>query len=335
MMSLKPTFTVLAVGLAVGLSGAADAAWQPVKPIEFIATAGPGGGTDNFARAVQGIITKHKFIEQPIVVVNKGGGSGAEGYTYTKAMAGDPYKVVFGTSNAWTQPMVSKVAYRHTDLTPIAAMVQDEFLLWVKQDAPYQNVQDFVKAIATKPSGDFKMGGAQSKDTDETLTRMIDKAAKVKFTYIPFKSGAEAAVQLAGGHIDSHVNNPSESIGQWKGSTQRPLCAFSPQRLPDGPKVTQTQNWHDIPTCVESGLDIPQFQQPRTVWLPGKVTPDQAAFYVDLMKKVQSTPEWKEYIERTSQTDTFLTGDAFSKFITEDTERTRKIAADEGWLVSN
>ena len=334
-MSLKPKFAAIACGLAICVSRAADAAWQPVKPIEVVATAGPGGGTDNFARAVQSIITKHKLVEQPIVVTNKGGGIGAEGYTYTKAMAGDPYKVVFGTSNAWTQPMVSKVADNYTDLTPIAAMVQDEFLLWVKQDAPYQNATDFLKAVAAKPAGEFKMGGAQSKDTDETLTRMIDKAGSVKFTYIPFKSGAEAAVQLAGGHIDSHVNNPSESIGHWKGSTQRPLCAFSPQRLPDGPKVTATQNWHDIPTCVESGLNIPQFQQPRTVWLPGKVTPEQAAFYVDLMQKVQSTPEWKEYIERTSQTDTFLTGDAFSKFIKEDIERTRKIAADEGWLVAN
>ena len=334
-MSRKTTFAAIAFGLAIGLTGAANAAWQPAKPIEFIATAGPGGGTDNFARAVQNIITRYKLVEQPIVVVNKAGGSGAEGYTYAKAMAGDPYKVVFGTSNAWNQPMVSKVAYNYTDLTPIAAMVQDEFLLWVKQDAPHQNVQDFMKAVAAKPPGDFRMGGAQSKDTDETLTRMIDKAAKVKFVYIPFKSGAEAAVQLAGGHIDAHVNNPSESIGQWKGSTQRPLCAFSPQRLPDGPKVTSTQNWHDIPTCAESGLAISQFQQPRTVWLPGKVTADQTAFYVDLMKKVQATPEWKEYIERTSQTDTFLTGDAFSKFIKDDIERTRKVAADENWLISN
>ena len=67
---------------------AAPAAWQPTKPIEFIATAGPGGGTDNFARAVQNIITKYKLVEQPIVVVNKAGGSGAEGYTYTKAHGG-------------------------------------------------------------------------------------------------------------------------------------------------------------------------------------------------------------------------------------------------------
>jgi tripartite-type tricarboxylate transporter receptor subunit TctC len=337
-MSLKsmsqPIGIVMAIAITATLSGTAIAAWQPAKPIEFVATAGPGGGTDNFARAVQNIITKHKLVEQPIVVTNKAGGSGAEGFTYVKAMAGDPYKVVFGTSNAWNQPMVSKVAFKHTDLTPIAAMVQDEFLLWVKQDAPYQNVTDYLKAVAAKP-GDFKMGGAQSKDTDEVLTRLIDKAAKVKFTYIPFKSGAEAAVQLAGGHIDSHINNPSESIGQWKGSTQRPLCAFSPQRLPDGPKVTSTQNWHDIPTCVESGLNIPQYQQPRTVWLPGKVTAEQAAFYVDLMRKVQATPEWKEYIERSSQTDTFLTGDALSKFIAEDMARTHDVAAEEGWLLAN
>jgi putative tricarboxylic transport membrane protein len=54
-----------------------------------------------------------------------------------------------------------------------------------------------------------------------------------------------------------------------------------------------------------------------------------------LLKKVQSAPEWKEYVERTSQVDTFLTGEAFSKFIKEDVDRTHKIAVDEGWLVSH
>ncbi len=295
---------------AILLAGAAPAhaAWQPQKPIEFVATAGPGGGTDNLARAVQNIVTKYKLTDQPVVVVNKAGGSGAEGYVYGKASAGDPYKVIFGTSNAWQQPLVSKVAFNYTDLTPIAAMAQDEFLLWVKQDAPYKTATDFLKAA-------------------------IEKAAHVKFTYIPFKSGAEAAVQLAGGHIDSHVNNPSESLGQWRGGTQRPLCAFSPKRLPQGPKITATEGWSDIPTCVEQGLAISQYEQPRTVWLPGKVSADQTAFYQDLMKKVQATPEWKDYIEKTSQVDTFLTGDAFDKFIKEDLEHLKQVAAEQGWLI--
>ncbi len=321
------------LALAALVAAPAMAAWQPTKTIEFVATAGPGGGTDNLARTIQNIATKYKLTPQPIVVVNKGGGSGAEGYIYGKSQAGDPHKVIFGTSNEWQQPMVAKLAYKSTDLTPIAIMAQDEFLLWVKQDAPYKTVQDYIKAAAAKP-GEFKMGGAQSKDTDEVLTRLIEKAANLKLIYVPFKSGAEAAVQLAGGHIDSHVNNPSESLGQWKGGTQRPLCAFSPKRLPAGQKITATEGWGDIPTCVESGLNVPQFQQPRTVFLPGNVSKDQVAYYVELMKKVQATPEWKEYIERTSQTDTFLAGNDFAKFITEDSERIRKIAAENGWLVA-
>src|SRR5437868_13975612 len=242
-MSAAARSIILTAGtIAVLFAAPAAAEWRPSKPIEFVATAGPGGGTDNLARAVQNSIVKHKLTDQPVVVVNKGGGSGAEGYTYGKASAGDPYKVIFGTSNAWQQPLVSKVAFNYTDLTPVAAMAQDEFLLWVKPYAPYKTAGEFLKAAA---SSEFKMGGAQSKDTDEVLTRMIEKAAHVKFTYIPFKSGAEAAVQLAGGHIDSHINNPSESLGQWRGGTQRPLCAFSPKRLPQGPKITTSEGWSD------------------------------------------------------------------------------------------
>ena len=93
---------------------------------------------------------------------------------------------------------------------------------------------------------------------------------------------------------------PAKASVSGVAGTQRPLCAFSPKRLPTGPKITATEGWSDVPTCVEQGLDITQYEQPRTVWLPGKVTADQAAFYVDLMKKVQATPEWKDYIEKTS-----------------------------------
>jgi tripartite-type tricarboxylate transporter receptor subunit TctC len=44
-------------------AGQAQAEWKPTKSIEFVVTAGPGGGTDNFARAVQNVITKHKLID--------------------------------------------------------------------------------------------------------------------------------------------------------------------------------------------------------------------------------------------------------------------------------
>ena len=78
-MSVKSTIAAVAAASATLLAPQlATAEWKPTKPIEFIATAGPGGGTDNLARTIQSVITKHKLIDQPVVVVNKPGGSGAE-----------------------------------------------------------------------------------------------------------------------------------------------------------------------------------------------------------------------------------------------------------------
>ncbi len=312
---------------------AALAAWEPSKPVEFIVTSGPGGGTDNFARMVQSIIAKHNLMKQPIVVTNKGGGSGAEGYVYTKGADGDAHKVAFGTNNAYLLPYVAKLAFKQGDFTPVAALALDEFLLWVNGSSEYKDAKSYIEAAKAKP-GTFKMSGSQSKDTDQTLTSLIEEATGAKFIYVPFQGGSAAAVQLAGNHVQSNTNNPNENIGQWKAGMVKPLCVFSPTRLPEGPKVTGTMGWSDIPTCKEAGIPIDKFQMPRTVWMPGNVPADAAAYYADVLKKVSETPEWKDYVARTSQTGVFLTGDEFKKFIADDDAKNRKVFEREGWIVN-
>ena len=329
---LKKTPWIIATALTAAFGGIAHADWKPAKPVEFIVTSSAGGGTDNFARIVQSIISKHKLMEQPVVVTNKGGGSGAEGYVYTKVAAGDPHKLTFGTNNAYLLPYVAKLAFKPSELTPVAAMALDEFLLWVNANAPYQDAKSYVEAAKAKPQT-LKMGGSQSKDTDQTITSLIEDATGAKFIYVPFQGGGAAGVQLAGGHIDSNTNNPNENVGQWKAGAVKPLCVFSPTRLPEGPKVTATMGWSDIPTCKEAGIPIDQFQMPRTVWLPADVPQDAVAFYIEVLKKVSETPEWKEYIERTSQTDRFLAGDDFKRFIAEDDAKNKKVFEREGWIV--
>jgi Uncharacterized protein conserved in bacteria len=321
---------VAAAALTFGASAAQ--AWKPSKPIEFVVTSAAGGGTDNFARVVQSAIAKHNLIDQPIIVTNKGGGSGAEGYVYARGAAGDPHKVIFGTNNAYLLPYVAKVGFDRSTLTPVAVMALDEFLLWVNANSEFKTAKDYIEAVRAKPET-FKMGGSQSKDTDQTLVSMIEHAAGVKFIYVPFNGGGAAAVQLAGGHIDSNTNNPNENIGQWKAGQVRPLCVFSSERLPEGPKVYDNIGWSDIPLCKDEGIPIDRFQMPRTVWLPANVPADVVAFYVDVLKKVSETPEWKEYITRTVQTPRFMTGDEMAKFIAEDEEKNKKVFEREGWLV--
>ena len=323
---------VLSVAVAALATPAVAQAWKPTKPVEFVGAAGAGGGTDIFARAVQLAIQNHKLIDQPILVSNKGGGSGAETFVYIKGAAGDAHKLAFATSNLYTLPMVAKVAFKHTDFVPVAAMVFDEFLLWVKGDSPYKDYKSFT-AAAKAANGTFKMAGALSKDTDQTLTRYIEKDTGAKFIYVPYKSGGEASVQLTGGHVDSHTNNPSESVGHWQAGQVRPLCVFASQRMASGPKVTATQNWADIPTCKEQGAGIEAYQMPRTILLPPGTPKEAVEFWAGVFKKVTETPEWKEYLVKTAQTGRFMAGAEFDKFIAEDDARTRKVYQEEGWLV--
>src|SRR5215203_2154838 len=334
-MAFKRKLAVLLASGCMGLfaGSAAEAQWKPTKPVEFLGAAGAGGGTDIFNRTVQSIIQKYNLVDQPILVTPKGGGSGAEAFVYVKSAAGDPHKLVFGTSNLYTLPLVAKVAFKHADFAPVASMVFDEFILWNKGDSEWNDYKSFTDA-AKAANGTFKMAGALSKDTDQTLTRFIEKDTGAKFIYIPFKSGGEASVQLSGGHVMAHLNNTSESVGHWKAGQVKPLCVFSKERLPQGAKVTETQSWSDIPTCKEQGSGIEEYNQPRTISLPPDSPPEAATFWTGVFKKVSETPEWKQYLENTSQTGRFMAGAELKKFIDEDEVRTRKMYEEEGWLVN-
>ena len=69
---------------ACSVAGPAFAAWEPTKPVEFVVPAGTGGGADQMARLIQGIIVKHKLMKESVIVVNKSGGAGAEGFLDVK-----------------------------------------------------------------------------------------------------------------------------------------------------------------------------------------------------------------------------------------------------------
>ena len=155
----------------------------------------------------------------------------------------------------------------------------------------------------------------------------------VAFAYVPFRSGSEAAVQLAGGHVAANVNNPQENVGHWRAGTIRPLCVFSKTRLTYTDAVTAGQAWSDIPTCTEAGLPIEKYQMPRTVWLPKGVTDEQVAFYREVLAKVRDTEEWRAWLRRGSQTDAFLSGPELVDYIASDERWLRDQFAEDGWLV--
>jgi putative tricarboxylic transport membrane protein len=327
MQQNAPRIGLLLLGLLVV---APAAAWEPTKTVEFIVPAGTGGGADQMARFIQGMVAKYKLMKEPMVVINKGGGAGAEGFLDVKDAKGDPHKLIITLSNLFTTPLATQTPFNWRDLTPVEMMALDEFVLWVNSDTPYRTPKDYIAAVKAA-DGKMKMGGTGSKQEDQIITVSIEKQTGAKFTYISYRGGGEVAVQLVGKHIDSTVNNPIEAVAQWRAGSLRPLCVFDDKRMPYKQKMTKTMSWYDIPPCKDSGLNV-EYLMLRGIFMAGGVTQDQVAFYVDVLNKVRATPDWKTFMETGAFNQTVMTGKEYEAWVAHEEARHILLMKEAGFL---
>lgn len=323
--------TAMAIGLGLGAANRAHAAWEPTKPVEFVVPAGTGGGADQMARFIQGVVTKHSLMKQPMVVLNKSGGAGAEGFLDVKNDKGNAHKIVITLSNLFTTPLATAVPFNWRDMTPVAMLALDQFVLWVNEESPHKTAKAYFDAVKGGPDRSFKMAGTGSKQEDQIITVMIEKAAGKKITYVPFKGGGDVAVQLVGNHVTSTVNNPIEAENHWRAGKLRALCVFDQKPMPYKTKVTASQSWADLPTCASAGLPV-DYLMLRGIFMPPGVTQDQINFYLELMKKVRATPEWKDFMEKGAFNQTFMSGQEYFDWLGKNEFRHRELMKEAGFL---
>jgi tripartite-type tricarboxylate transporter receptor subunit TctC len=278
-------------------------------------------------------VQKHNLMAQPIVVINKSGGAGAEGFLDVKADQGNPHKIIITLSNLFTTPLATGVPFSWEDLTPVAMLALDEFVLWVNADEPYQTPQEYLDAAKAAGPGAFKMGGTGSKQEDQIITVALQEASGAEFTYVPFKGGGDVAVQLVGGHVNSTVNNPIEQVEHWRAGATRPLCVFDSERLAYTDKLTDTMAWSDVPTCKELGLDV-EYLMLRGIFMPAGVEQENVDFYIDLFTKVRETPEWQEFMSKGAFNTTFMTGDDYEAWVAKTADLHENLMTEAGFLAN-
>src|SRR5213080_3680095 len=304
------------------------AAWEPTKPIEFVVPAGTGGGADQMARVIHGIAEKHKLSPRPIIVVNKSGGAGAEGFLHVKGKKGDAHTIIITLSNLFTTPLHTGVPFSWKDLTPVARLALDQFILWVNAETPYMTAKDYIAAVkenAGKPS-QKKMGGTGSAQEDQIITIQIQQAIDgTKFTYVPFKGGGEVCVSLVGKHVDSTVNNPIECASHWKAKRVRPLAVFDTERIP-------VAEWKDIPTVKEAlGADV-HYLMLRGIFGPPSMPKEAVDWYVAFLKKVYDTPDFQKYLTDGALKPAFATGAEYVKWVEGNEQLHKELMAKGGLL---
>lgn len=318
---------VLVVALVVGVtslwSGLA-AAWQPAKPVEFNIPAGTGGGADVLARFLSPLIQKNKLSDQPFMVVNRSGGAGAEGFLHVKGKKGDPHTIIITLDNLFTTPLATGVPFNWKDLTPIARLALDYFVLWVPADSPYKTAKEYFDGVKKEP-GKFKMGGTGTKQEDQIITVQLEQAFGLKFAYVPFKGGGDVAVALVGKHVNSTVNNPAEAVSHWRAGTLRPLVVIDHERIP-------LPEWDKIPTLKEAtGADI-SYLMLRGIFGPPGISKEVQAGYVELLKKATETADFKKYLSDFALKPAFLSGADFVQWLEKKEALTKELMAKGGML---
>ena len=275
---------VTALGITATAVTAAD--WQPKKPVEFIVMAGAGGGADQIARLLQGIIEKKELSSRPFIPINKPGGSGAEALRYLQDKAGDDHTVMMTLNSFYTTPIIQPdLGVDPTEFTPIGLMAMDTFLLWVHSDQTgITDINSYVEAV--KSAGlDWKVGGTGSGQEDSVLTAMMEAEFGYEVTYIPFPGGGTVAKNLVGKQIDSTVNNPAEQMAFYEAGNSKPLIQFTGDRMPAFP---------DVPTAKELGINIEYYMQ-RSVNGPPGMSADAVNFYTGLFQEVFDSAEWQDF----------------------------------------
>ncbi len=331
--SLRAAALMALTGLLALGSLPARAAWEPTKPIEFVVPAGTGGGADQMARFIQGVVAKHKLSSQPIIVVNKAGGAGAEGFLDVKGDKANPHKIVITLSNLFTTPLATGVPFNWRDLTPVQMLALDQFILWVNEESPHKTAKAYFEAIKAQPANTFKMGGTGSKQEDQIITVMLEKAAGKKMTYIPYKGGGDVAVQLMGKHVDSTVNNPIEAESQWRAGKLRPLCVMDKDKLPYTAKLTASQAWADIPTCNSAGIPV-DYLMLRGIFMPPGVSAEQVAYYLALFGKLRALPEWKDFMDKGAFKQSSLSGPEFVDWLGKNEQLHRSLMKEAGFIAN-
>jgi tripartite-type tricarboxylate transporter receptor subunit TctC len=231
-----------------------------------------------------------------------------------KAAAGDPHRLIITLSNLFTAPLATGADFNWHDITPVQMLALDQFVLWVNAASPFKGAEDLVGALRRGPPASLSLGGTGSKQEDQIISVLLETATSTRIAYRPMKGGGDVARALAANEVDMTVNNPIEAEQLWRAGKVRPLCVFDGRRLEYTAKVAGNQSWADVPTCMSYGIPV-QYVMLRGIFTTGGATPDQVAYYNDLLDRVRALPEWQAFMERGAFRQTTMQGPAFVSWL--------------------
>ena len=291
-IGLAAATTAVALAFATG-ANAQDK--FPSRPIEVVTHAGVGGGTDITARMM--MVQAPAAFGQELVVANKTGGAGAASLAYTASRPRDGHTIMLITQTHLLTILQGRGGgVKAEDLVAVARATEDPQVLMVGKGSPYKTAKEFLEASKTKA---LKYGTTHVGGVDHlAVIGFAKKAGLATPTVVPFRGGADIALNLVGGNLDAALLNYGEAESQIKAGEVRPLLTLAADRLPAIP---------DVPTAKEIGIDASYATTRGFVVLKG--TPeDRIKILEEGLVKAMSGKLYQDYLNSSGQSQKSVAG---------------------------
>ena len=236
---------VAIVQISAAHAGAQEVSW-PVRPVTLIVPFAAGGPVDVVARVLAASLAEK--LGKPVIVENIGGGGGMIGSARAAKAEADGYTIVIGNvgTHAGNQTL-----YRHPlydavkDFAPVALVVQLPLVLVARKDFPASDLTSFI-AYAKAHASTLQFGSGGTGSTTHLACALLNSAAGISATHIPYKGGAPAMQDLIAGRIDYLCIDPPVARPQIEAKTVKAIAVLSRDRSSGLPS---------LPTAEEQGVN--------------------------------------------------------------------------------
>ena len=241
--------TSILTASALGAPALSGKSWAqskyPEQPIKFIVALPAGGSVDMIARTLgQKLSTA---LGQPVVVDNRGGGSGQIGMPQVAKAPADGYTLVVSPASFLTtnKSVFKTLPYDpEADFMPISRLVNQPMVMIVKDKQKYPTVAAFVAAAKAAP-GKLTYASSGDGSPQHLGGLMFESRTQTKLLHVPYRGGALAINDTIAGTVDAMFAVMPEAVPHVKSGVLAALGVMSPTRSPVFPQV---------PTMQEAGI---------------------------------------------------------------------------------
>lgn len=290
----------------------------PTKPITVVIRSGAGGMADTMTRLICKVAEKE--LSQPIICENRTGAGGVVGMSYVLKSKPDGYILGASTTAPYiNNPHMEKVPYNAlTDVTDILVYFKYTHALCVKTDAPWNTFED-VLDYARKNPGKFTYGAAGVGVTQHIVMERIAMKEGIKWSLVPFKSGAEPVLACLGGHINAVAQGPADVVPHIEAGKLKLLLALNDNRWEIAPKVPTVQEKYGF-----YGLSLQSIYGPKGISEPVKEKLHNA------FKKAMNDPSYVEASKSLNVVIFYMSGKDYEKLWKSQYDEMGKIIRDLG-----